>query len=933
MPGAFPPLEVPAPSPAATTTTATASTADSACCSVDEGKREMKTLLNTFLTDFKRSYGQTFAEEMLSSDEEPAKASNPFQDPAPESRKEEGIHPNIWCDKCGEQVRGLRYKCNQCPDYDLCSRCVSRDSAAVIHTAAHDHTFKIIPAPPVTSRRGSGGRRRGPRQSNTPAAASNETPAPTPVMHNRVTCDGCGMNPIVGVRHKCLDCRDFDFCDACMVTKISEHNTAQNIAPGATGHEFIALHTPGKVVVHIRPMQNVTPTVPATTPVAAPDAAAVPPTRLGAPTRVAHNATCDLCSNRIIGMRFKCLECPDFDTCQTCYDNVAGEQHPEHSFVKMGAVGDVLYRRNVVRPLQAGFRAHPQKVRHRAICDAVGCGKTIVGVRYKCMHPSPACADFDLCQDCEALPIPVHPADHPLLKIKVPNTRVPSIIRDAGKQEEKTTSPFVCASGSGPIHRGSFARSCDLNIQGRQPGWCSRPVSIRVGSPPPAPVAQENVNLATPRASTISVQTENALGQSQSVQTEFNILDEKNVPCGFEVESPRSVSASTENPFLSATELPSIPNITPLRSLSPFFLPMPGGLPVQQRVMVNPFQFHEFETTAPKLDLTESNVNLHESSVLDIPSPPTTEPQPIAGFEPTIINLPSVPKVDPSSSMIPVTVRTPPVKTQVLAEEVMTETAPSLIAHFPSPPRPVFPPSLVASFVEDNNVPDGHVFPPGAEFIKSWKMKNEGKAEWPATTVLAFVGGHRLGAFPNAPSTYEVGTVASGDSVDVWAGDLKAPEDSGTYNSFWRLMDSNTHMFFGHRIWITIEVAQPTSSESEQASNPSLSSSTLAMPGAFFNEAQMTQPTRTGTIESHATGTGTVSSVSEDLSLLNGDDSDDGSVVDVEPERQPLVCPEPVVPASSAPSMPTSPPRTSSASSDSDDDEFVVVYDSASERL
>jgi hypothetical protein len=153
------------------------------------------------------------------------------------------------------------------------------------------------------------------------------------------------------------------------------------------------------------------------------------------------------------------------------------------------------------------------------------------------------------------------------------------------------------------------------------------------------------------------------------------------------------------------------------------------------------------------------------------------------------------------------------------------------------------------------------------------------------------------------------------------------------------LMDSRTGVFFGHRLWITIEVANPTTTSSgDEASNPSLSSSTLAMPGAFFSEnQQVPHPARTGTVQSQVTGTGTISSVSEDLSLLNAD-SDDGSIVDVEPERRPLVpaIVVPLVPATVVPtviptSIPTTPPRSSSAS-ESDEDEFVVVYDSASER-
>ncbi|KAJ7769644.1 hypothetical protein DFH07DRAFT_1005776 [Mycena maculata] len=58
----------------------------------------------------------------------------------------------------------------------------------------------------------------------------------------------------------------------------------------------------------------------------------------------------------------------------------------------------------------------------RYTCD--GCKKAIYSIRYKYMHPE--CPDFDLCDSCEAFPIPVLPDNHSLLKMRSANTVMPT---------------------------------------------------------------------------------------------------------------------------------------------------------------------------------------------------------------------------------------------------------------------------------------------------------------------------------------------------------------------------------------------------------------------------------------------------------------------------------------------------------------------------
>ncbi|KAI3622325.1 zz type zinc finger domain-containing protein [Moniliophthora roreri] len=241
-----------------------------------------------------------------------------------------------------------------------------------------------------------------PPPTSVPATESTTTAEPVMPVHFGIRCDSCQAMPIQGVRHKCLDCPDYDLCTECITSGAAErHNPF---------HEFFEINEPGRVVVHTVYQGNGERNAPdiRRAPVLSPPAPA--------PAQpVVHFASCNLCDSRIRGDRYKCLNCPDYDTCSRCFD-ITPEHHPQHAFVKI-ETQDQFIRRNIV-----------DRAMHHATCNS--CEKGVFGIRYKCMHPE--CPDYDLCEDCEALPIPVHPANHPLLKMRDVNTVIPTVYRVGG---------------------------------------------------------------------------------------------------------------------------------------------------------------------------------------------------------------------------------------------------------------------------------------------------------------------------------------------------------------------------------------------------------------------------------------------------------------------------------------------------------------------
>ena len=83
----------------------------------------------------------------------------------------------------------------------------------------------------------------------------------------------------------------------------------------------------------------------------------------------------------------------------------------------------------------------------------------------------------------------------------------------------------------------------------------------------------------------------------------------------------------------------------------------------------------------------------------------------------------------------------------------------------------------------DVNVPDNTPMTPGQDFIKTWKVKNNGSCEWGPGYVLAYAGytDQMSGQFVALTDV-----VLPGEEVDVSV-QFKAPSQAGTYLSAWQM--------------------------------------------------------------------------------------------------------------------------------------------------
>ncbi|SZF05853.1 unnamed protein product [Blumeria hordei] len=185
------------------------------------------------------------------------------------------------CNVCVRRFRNEQMiNCKDCPDYDICFDCFV--NAECGHHPRHSFqpvVKEVILSPQV--------------QALLPPGRNT--------LHEAI-CDGCHAL-IRGVRHKCLECPDWDYCSTCIKNASISHKS----------HRFVTIYEPGDISA---------------------------PTRLNSEVSVHDDVYCDgpLCgkfSSFIIGDRYKCTICNNTDFCASCEASYLNSHNNTHPLIKI----------------------------------------------------------------------------------------------------------------------------------------------------------------------------------------------------------------------------------------------------------------------------------------------------------------------------------------------------------------------------------------------------------------------------------------------------------------------------------------------------------------------------------------------------------------------------------------------------------------------
>lgn len=108
---------------------------------------------------------------------------------------------------------------------------------------------------------------------------------------------------------------------------------------------------------------------------------------------------------------------------------------------------------------------------------------------------------------------------------------------------------------------------------------------------------------------------------------------------------------------------------------------------------------------------------------------------------------------------------------------------------------------LSEQYIADVTIPDGTVLAPGAPFVKTWRVKNNGTCNWENYNLI-FAAGEQM----SGPASVPIYVTPAGGTVDISV-NLVAPTAPGEHKGGWRFQATNSAVFGSLTVIINVPAA------------------------------------------------------------------------------------------------------------------------------
>jgi len=142
--------------------------------------------------------------------------------------------------------------------------------------------------------------------------------------------------------------------------------------------------------------------------------------------------------------------------------------------------------------------------------------------------------------------------------------------------------------------------------------------------------------------------------------------------------------------------------------------------------------------------------------------------------------------------------------------------------------------------LDDKNMTAPAIMAPGQDFVKSWRVLNNGTCDWQPDMALAYVNGNRIESSMGGSAVAVGRVVRPGETIDLSVS-LRAPQVYGTFQGFWQMRDG-LGQYFGQVVWVGIQVPNPNPAAPapQPTPPPAALNPNLRADSTYINQGQCT---------------------------------------------------------------------------------------------